>query len=171
MTYYEAWIEGSENSENQAQYTAYVKKYYDMEKQAYNLILSAYPDNGSLTSGVAAELSEKLGYQKEEMDLFVGFLDGINPSISKQNDVETLSDDTVVELGIDYEKLFWNMREAKADWLYNLPSWTNVFPKEKLDQITRDFKKSKEAHSEKIGRNDPCPCGSGKKYKQCCINK
>ncbi len=25
--------------------------------------------------------------------------------------------------------------------------------------------------NEKIGRNDPCPCGSGKKYKQCCINK
>lgn len=23
--------------------------------------------------------------------------------------------------------------------------------------------------SEKVGRNDPCPCGSGKKYKQCCI--
>lgn len=22
-----------------------------------------------------------------------------------------------------------------------------------------------------VGRNDPCPCGSGKKYKQCCINK
>lgn len=22
--------------------------------------------------------------------------------------------------------------------------------------------------NEKIGRNDPCPCGSGKKYKQCC---
>ena len=24
------------------------------------------------------------------------------------------------------------------------------------------------AHSNKIGRNDPCPCGSGKKYKKCC---
>ena len=23
----------------------------------------------------------------------------------------------------------------------------------------------------KIGRNDPCPCGSGKKFKNCCINK
>ncbi len=23
----------------------------------------------------------------------------------------------------------------------------------------------------KVGRNDPCPCGSGKKYKKCCINK
>lgn len=25
--------------------------------------------------------------------------------------------------------------------------------------------------SEKVGRNDPCPCGSGKKFKQCCLNK
>jgi len=25
--------------------------------------------------------------------------------------------------------------------------------------------------SESIGRNDPCPCGSGKKYKQCCLAK
>ena len=24
---------------------------------------------------------------------------------------------------------------------------------------------------EKIGRNDPCPCGSGKKYKRCCLDK
>ncbi|MCI0613712.1 SEC-C domain-containing protein [bacterium] len=26
-------------------------------------------------------------------------------------------------------------------------------------------------HQSKIGRNDPCPCGSGKKYKKCCIDK
>lgn len=25
--------------------------------------------------------------------------------------------------------------------------------------------------SAKVGRNDPCPCGSGKKYKQCCERK
>ena len=25
------------------------------------------------------------------------------------------------------------------------------------------------AVAEKIGRNDPCPCGSGKKYKKCCM--
>jgi hypothetical protein len=24
---------------------------------------------------------------------------------------------------------------------------------------------------EKVGRNDPCPCGSGKKYKKCCLLK
>jgi uncharacterized protein YecA (UPF0149 family) len=26
-------------------------------------------------------------------------------------------------------------------------------------------------HSQKVGRNDPCPCGSGKKYKKCCYPK
>jgi hypothetical protein len=25
--------------------------------------------------------------------------------------------------------------------------------------------------SDRVGRNDPCPCGSGKKFKKCCINK
>ena len=27
------------------------------------------------------------------------------------------------------------------------------------------------ATTPKVGRNDPCPCGSGKKYKQCCLLK
>lgn len=30
------------------------------------------------------------------------------------------------------------------------------------------FSKPEPIRSEKIGRNDPCPCGSGKKYKKCC---
>ncbi|MGD8877445.1 MAG: SEC-C metal-binding domain-containing protein, partial [Syntrophobacterales bacterium] len=28
-----------------------------------------------------------------------------------------------------------------------------------------------EAAERKIGRNEPCPCGSGKKYKKCCLRK
>ncbi len=28
--------------------------------------------------------------------------------------------------------------------------------------------KAKPIKTQKIGRNDPCPCGSGKKYKKCC---
>jgi preprotein translocase subunit SecA len=32
-----------------------------------------------------------------------------------------------------------------------------------------DMKKTAEkVEGKKIGRNDPCPCGSGKKYKHCC---
>jgi len=33
------------------------------------------------------------------------------------------------------------------------------------------FEQNVTVHSDKIGRNDLCPCGSGKKYKQCCMNK
>jgi tetratricopeptide (TPR) repeat protein len=32
------------------------------------------------------------------------------------------------------------------------------------------FRKSISATSAKIGRNEPCPCGSGKKYKKCCLS-
>lgn len=32
-------------------------------------------------------------------------------------------------------------------------------------------KEGLQAQSHKVGRNDPCPCGSGKKYKFCCLNK
>ena len=28
-----------------------------------------------------------------------------------------------------------------------------------------------EADAKRVGRNDPCPCGSGKKYKKCCMRK
>ncbi|MCJ7745231.1 MAG: SEC-C domain-containing protein, partial [Actinobacteria bacterium] len=27
---------------------------------------------------------------------------------------------------------------------------------------------AEQRHKDKVGRNDPCPCGSGKKYKKCC---
>jgi uncharacterized protein len=33
------------------------------------------------------------------------------------------------------------------------------------------MKHYKAAGSTRIGRNDPCPCGSGKKFKQCCLDK
>ncbi|NMA34368.1 MAG: SEC-C domain-containing protein, partial [Clostridiaceae bacterium] len=69
---------------------------------------------------------------------------------------------------IDFEKLYLNMLKAKADWLYNLPEWDAVLSEEKRKQITKDYNKSRQAVSNKIGRNDPCPCGSGKKYKKCC---
>ena len=47
--------------------------------------------------------------------------------------------------------------------------------KEGSDEITGVTKagdeKAKQANENKVGRNEPCPCGSGKKYKHCCGNK
>ena len=34
-----------------------------------------------------------------------------------------------------------------------------------------EAKRPERRSAQKVGRNDPCPCGSGKKYKNCCMNK
>ena len=44
-------------------------------------------------------------------------------------------------------------------------------PEEKKDLVvntSEEIKKASVKTENKVGRNDPCPCGSGKKYKQCC---
>ena len=40
-----------------------------------------------------------------------------------------------------------------------------------LAQVERERTKATDAPSQKIGRNDPCPCGSGKKFKHCCLDR
>jgi hypothetical protein len=42
-----------------------------------------------------------------------------------------------------------------------------------FEDMKNSFEKYKQAAPKKakIGRNDPCPCGSGKKYKKCCLDK
>lgn len=167
-TYYETWIDRSETVRDQTSYTYYINTYYTMEKDAYDKILSAYPDNKEFTSGKASELAAKLGFNKDTMDVFVGFLDGIQTSLKKEIDVKSVDDDTEIDLDIDYEKLYYNMRDAKATWLFKLSSWKKVLSDDKAAEIAREYRDANIAHSEKIGRNDPCPCGSGKKYKKCC---
>ena len=77
-----------------------------------------------------------------------------------------------VNLAFDKEALYKNMVDAKADWLYNLPQWDKIFTEEKKKALYMEQKKSGTVvKPHKVGRNDPCPCGSGKKYKQCCGRK
>ncbi len=39
---------------------------------------------------------------------------------------------------------------------------------EDISDLERMLNPPEPVRSEKIGRNEPCPCGSGKKYKKCC---
>ncbi len=99
----------------------------------------------------------------------VGFLDGINSSLKTEIDIEKVEENTVVKLDIDFEKLFYNMLDAKAEWLFTLPQWDSILTQERRKEIRKEYNKSKTYVNEnKIGRNDDCPCGSGKKYKKCC---
>ena len=173
MSYYKTWMDKSEDASNQQEYMEYINRYYALEKVAYEKILGAYPDNGEFLSGTASELAHKLEFPKDSMDVFVGFIDGIKTSITNADalDMEAIDDDYQIKLDIDYEKLYYNMRDAKADWLYSIKAWNDILTEEKRNEITREYREANMAHSDKIGRNDPCPCGSGKKYKNCCGKK
>ena len=141
--------------------------YFLLEKGIYEKLLTN-PDEK--VEGTVKELAEK--YQISIMEM-TGFLDGINDSLVEANPIETMEEDTHVNLIFDKEKLYKNMVDAKADWLYELPQWDEILDAEKKKELYLEQKKSGTIRREgkKIGRNDPCPCGSGKKYKQCCGRK
>ena len=138
--------------------------YFAIEKGIYEQILS---NPAELVEGTVKELAEK--YDTEVL-IMTGFLDGINESLKGyENQIETMDENTVVKIEIDPEKLYWNMVEAKAEWLYSLPQWDAILTPEKRKELYRDQKASGTVRNEqKVYPNDPCPCGSGKKYKKCC---
>ena len=137
--------------------------YFNTEKEIYEKLLTN-PDE--VVAGTVKELADK--FQVDLMTM-VGFLDGINDSLKEANPIETMEEDTVVNLAFDKEKLYKNMVDAKADWLYELPQWNKIFDEDKRKELYREQKRSGTiVKGHKVGRNDPCPCGSGKKYKFCC---
>lgn len=138
-------------------------KYFEQEKAIYQQLLAA-PEK--VVSGTVQELADKYGM---ELNYMVGFLDGINESLKEPNSIEEMEADTVVKLPIDLESLYYHMVEAGADWLYELPEWDELLTPERRKELYREQKKSGTIVKErKVGRNEPCPCGSGKKYKYCC---
>ena len=137
--------------------------YFEIEKGIYEQLLEN-PDEE--VKGTVKELAEKYGI---EVFTMAGFLDGINESLKEENPIEEMEEDTVVSLAFDKEKLYKNMVDAKADWLYELPMWDEIFDAETKKSLYLEQKKSGTVVvGKKVGRNDPCPCGSGKKYKKCC---
>ena len=137
--------------------------YFQKEKDIYAQLLKN-PDE--VVKGTVKELAEKYG---QEVLTMIGFLDGINESLLIEQDLDAVEEDTVVSLAFDKERLYKNMVAAKADWLYELPQWNDIFTEEKRKELYKEQKKSGTVvKPHKIGRNDPCPCGSGKKYKYCC---
>lgn len=138
-------------------------RYFLLEKGVYEQLLTT-PDEA--VEGTVKELAEKYNLSVLEM---TGFLDGINDSLVTPNPLDTMEEDTRVSLVFDKVKLYKNMIDAKAEWLYELPMWDEIFDAETKKALYLEQKKSGTIIvGKKVGRNEPCPCGSGKKYKHCC---
>ena len=140
--------------------------YFQEEKEIYAQLLKN-PD--VVVKGTVKELADK--YQVSLMTM-TGFLDGINDSLVEKNPLDDLEEDTEVNLGFDKALLYKNMVAAEADWLYNLEEWNAIFDEETRKELYKEQKSSTTIVKEqKVYPNDPCPCGSGKKYKKCCGRK
>lgn len=164
MSILEEWRSVAYNQEaNKGEIQRFWQRYFLLEKGVYEKLL-ANPDE--VVEGTVKELAEKYGITLMEM---VGFLDGINESLIEANPIEEMDENTRVSLAFDKEKLYKNMVDAKADWLYELPQWESIFDEATRHRLYLEQKKSGTIIKEqKVYPNDPCPCGSGKKYKKCC---
>ena len=164
MSLLEQWREYAyENQESEQQAQMFWANYFNQEMEIYKQILA---DSETVVNGTVKELAEKFDV---DLQIMVGFLDGINDSLKETNPIETMDEETVVNLGYDKEKLYYNMVGAKAEWLYELPEWDALLSEERRKELYKEQKSSTTVvKPKKVGRNDPCPCGSGKKYKKCC---
>ena len=137
--------------------------YFQQERDIYAELLKT-PDEE--VKGTVKELAEKFGVDIMTM---TGFLDGINDSLKEANPIDEMEEDTVVSLAFDKTLLYKNMVAAGADWLYGLEEWNDIFDQDTQKALYKEQKSSMTVRKEaKVYPNDPCPCGSGKKYKKCC---
>ena len=142
---------------------AFWSEYSNIEGRIYKDLLA---NDGEVIKTTIADMAKKYNTTEE---FVMGFVDGINDSLNKGYDLEALTATDEIVLDVDLEKLYFNMLEAKADYLYELPQWDRIFSVEKRKEIKKSYQASTMVRNEnKVGRNDACPCGSGKKYKKCC---
>lgn len=163
MSLFKDWNDLSDNHDSQEAEVKFWEEYLKVEANIYNEILN---EKMNILEGKLSDLAIKFNTTDV---LFMGFIDGVNESLEEELNLDEIESDTEVSLKIDWEKLFYNMVNVEAHWLYGLKGWENILSEDHRKQVIKDYKKSKTVVKEvKIGRNDPCPCGSGKKYKKCC---
>lgn len=163
MNLFEKWQQLAENHTSEQDEVKFWEEYLKAEGGVYGKILN---NKNEVIKGKIAELAKEYGISEE---YFIGFLDGISESTKNEIKLENLESDSEVTVEIDFEKLYYNMNVVEAHWLYNLEGWNNILTAEKRKEIQKKYKSSKTVVKEdKIGRNDACPCDSGKKYKKCC---
>ncbi len=162
MALYETWYRMAYNQQggiNPAVWDDYMPR----EQKIYEYLLG---NKINKLEGNVKSLAERFNMTPV---YFTAFIDGINEALDEKVKLEGFTEENEINISFDFEALYKKMVEYKAETLYKLPQWEGIFTREQLDIFYKEQKHSKTIVKEKkIGRNDPCPCGSGKKYKKCC---
>jgi preprotein translocase subunit SecA len=105
-----------------------------------------------------AQKNPKQEYKREAFELFSLMLDTVRTEVTRQ--LMLVQIQTAEEVDAVVEK------QEQAE-LRNLQYHQNEDPDEALEKANAEVKVQPFVRGQKVGRNDPCPCGSGRKYKQC----
>ena len=111
-----------------------------------------------------AQKQPKQEYKREAFELFGQLLDSVKNEVTKVlMTVKVQSGEQLEQAAVEME----NRAESIANVTYTAPTETG----EAVAVLDEDTVRRREAmpanEVPRVGRNEPCPCGSGKKYKQC----
>ena len=108
-----------------------------------------------------AQKNPKQEYKREAFELFTTMLEEVKNEVTKILLTVQIKNEQQVEAVTETLRAPENVE-------YHHTSY-EALEEDKPDDQRREQPKVKPfvRHDNKVGRNDPCPCGSGKKYKQC----
>ena len=104
-----------------------------------------------------AQKNPKQEYKREAFELFAQLLDVVKMEVTR----------VLLTVRIQSEQQIAQAAEAIEDKAEHISNVTYTHPNEDGSVESEPDPSTARAAVPKVGRNDPCPCGSGKKYKQC----
>jgi len=111
-----------------------------------------------------AQKQPKQEYKREAFELFGQLLDSVKNEVTKTlMTVKIQSSEQLEQAAVDME----NRAENIANVTYTAPTETGEVVETLDEETVRQRQAIPGSEVPRVGRNDPCPCGSGKKYKQC----
>lgn len=148
-------------------------KYPETEKDIFAFIGSIFSNKTEDNDVRAHAGSILLDFQKEEFrDKLLDF--GENERKIKNNDMfyNLVFDEDDVKTALDSHKK--DLRHYRNDWLSfydenEIKKRQKRWEREEMGLLDNEREEMFACDSRKVGRNEPCPCGSGKKYKKCCL--
>ena len=128
----------------------------DIQEQLYR---AYYECRGTDRTKAIEQIKKKLKVTNNEIDTLLGliYLD-IDKKVKGCNILDEIAERTG-------DEEVQEMIDAVCDGVQNIIDNDSVFGDPFADV---EFEQTYRRDTPKVGRNDPCPCGSGKKYKKCC---
>lgn len=120
--------------------------------------------NTKTNNDLIAYLSSIFG--NEDIALQMISLMHISMDLNQNNSFDLKKIKVYFSLYINFVTILNSMRQTILE---NIEDQKEFLPRREKENIVQALQDPQ--NMEKVGRNEPCPCGSGKKYKKCCMNK